>query len=280
MIEYPVYVISKGRYKYTRNRMTWTFLRQEGIPFYLVVEPSEAREYERIHDNLLILPEDNYGYSVPARNFVWEHSMKMGYEAHFVLDDNIDKVLVVGRGKRKMTRIANLLKACIYVSKMYEKWGMIGLREGQFIIKPQKKFITFNTHVYSFILINNNLPFRWRLKYNEDIDINLQTIGRGFFTISVLIFSFHKYQTRFLEGGNTSTLYTQRNSKILKTNTLVAQYPHIVKGKNKFGRFHHEIDWRKFYAIPPKSDKYGEYREKLVLLYKEAMREAWNVKGF
>ncbi|MEN2998854.1 MAG: hypothetical protein ABDH28_07475 [Brevinematia bacterium] len=273
-LEYPVYVISKGRYRYTRNRMTWSFLKEEGIPFYLVVEPSEAGRYKEIHDNLLVLPEDNYGFSTPARNFAWEHSIKMGYKAHFILDDNINRVSVVAKGKRKMVRISYLLEASLYVSKMYEKWGMIGFREEQFMIEPQRRPITFNTHIYSFMLINNNLPFRWKLKYNEDVDMNLKTIGNGFYTIQILVFTFHKYQTRLLKGGNTSTLYTQINSKVLKTNTLVAQYPHIVRGKNKFGRFHHEIDWKKFYSKPIKSDKYEEFREKLVKLYKDAIREA------
>jgi hypothetical protein len=88
--KYPVYVISKGR---ADTMLTIRQLRHLGIPHFLVVEPQERERYAMAllahakvvglenskTTTLLVLPEANYGKgcSIPARNWVWAHSMKL-----------------------------------------------------------------------------------------------------------------------------------------------------------------------------------------------------------
>ena len=51
---YPVYVISKGRYK---NCMTANFFVKDKLNFKIVVEPQEEEEYrKRYGDNWMLLP--------------------------------------------------------------------------------------------------------------------------------------------------------------------------------------------------------------------------------
>ena len=40
-----------------------------------------------------------------------------------------------------------------------------------------------NTRIYSCILIDNALPFRWRGRYNEDTDLSLRVLKAGLCTI-------------------------------------------------------------------------------------------------
>ncbi len=86
---HPVYIISKGRWE---SRLTAKALLKCKVPFKIVVEPQEYAQYASVIDPncILVTPFSNLGQgSIPARNFVWEHSIKSGYEWHWILDDNI-----------------------------------------------------------------------------------------------------------------------------------------------------------------------------------------------
>ncbi len=82
MSKYPIYIVSKGRAKtpYTAN-----WFKRDKIDFKIVVEPQEYDEYcESIgKEYVLKLPFSNLGLgSYPARNFCWEHSIRLGAVGH------------------------------------------------------------------------------------------------------------------------------------------------------------------------------------------------------
>ena len=59
---YPVYIVSKGRWK---RRPTASFLEEMDCPYYIIIEESEYSNYAEVidKDKLLILPQkylDNY----------------------------------------------------------------------------------------------------------------------------------------------------------------------------------------------------------------------------
>jgi hypothetical protein len=65
-----------------------------------------------------------------------------------------------------------------------------------------------NTHVYSCILILNELPHRWRGRYNEDTDLCLQVLSDKWCTVAFNAISQHKAaMTMTMKGGNTDKLY-------------------------------------------------------------------------
>ena len=73
--EHPVYVISKGRWEL---RYTSKALERTKVPYLIVVEPQEYEQYVAVidPDKILVLPFSNLGQgSIPARNWVWEHSI-------------------------------------------------------------------------------------------------------------------------------------------------------------------------------------------------------------
>jgi len=86
---YPIYIISKGRWE---SRLTSKALEKMHVPYHIVVEPQEYKNYAAVIDSkkILVLPFSNLGQgSIPARNWVWEHSISVGAEWHWILDDNI-----------------------------------------------------------------------------------------------------------------------------------------------------------------------------------------------
>jgi hypothetical protein len=168
-IKYPVYIISKGRYEKT---LTANILEKSNIDYFIAVEPQEADLYINKLGNhrVLILPFTNLGLgSYPSRNYCWEHAKNLGYKYHWLFDDNIQYWMKWIDGKRK--KIDDIKPSLIYVEKYVDcnNIDIGGFEEPNFVVKPPKKPFKNNCHVYSAMLIKNSLPYRWRLKYNEDI---------------------------------------------------------------------------------------------------------------
>ena len=79
---YPIYIISKGRHE---SRLTAKALEKIGINYRIVIEPQEFDLYASVIDEkkILVLPFSNLGQgSIPARNWVWEHSISEGHKRH------------------------------------------------------------------------------------------------------------------------------------------------------------------------------------------------------
>ena len=98
---YPIYVVSKGRYNFSRN--TSNFLSRMMVKHYIVVEPQEVELYKQHMDlryctvlELDMSYKDNYdrfdeemsrGFGTgpgASRNFVKDHSTKNGFAWHWV----------------------------------------------------------------------------------------------------------------------------------------------------------------------------------------------------
>jgi hypothetical protein len=50
--EYPIYVVSKGRWK---SRLTSRALEEMNVPYYIIIEESEYDEYAKVIDEKKIL---------------------------------------------------------------------------------------------------------------------------------------------------------------------------------------------------------------------------------
>lgn len=246
---YPVYIISKGRYEKT---LTADNLDQSGIQYLIAVEPQEAKQYQNKlgKDKVLVLPFSNLGLgSYPARNFCWEHAKAQGYKYHWLFDDNIQCWKKWIDGKRKS--IDNLLPAFQYVESYAKKTNIdiLGFEEPNFVVKPPKKPFKHNCHVYSAMLIKNSLPYRWRLKYNEDVDLCLQVLHNKGTTASCVYYMADKISTAAkMKGGNQTELYKGNDPKknLLKAKMLEAVWPQYAKTVIRFNRHHHLVDWKVF----------------------------------
>jgi len=111
----------------------------------------------------------------------------------------------------------------------------------------------YNVHVYSAILIKNNMPYRWRLKYNEDVDLCLQVLHNNLCTVSFTTFCIEKISTvAKLKGGNQDELYkgNDPSKKYLKAKSLEEIWPQYVKTVLKYDRPHHSVVWHKHFKHP------------------------------
>jgi hypothetical protein len=253
-IKYPIYIVSKGR---AYNPKTAKIFLKENIPFKIAVEPQEVKEYENAvgKEHVLELPFSNLGQgSTPARNFVWDYSIKAGHKRHYVFDDNITSFAKLSNGKRIYNYSA--LESFLCLEKLtdnFRKIALSGFNYAGFVTRETKKPFQINTHVYSGILINNDIPFRWRLKYNEDVDLCLQALHKKWNTILLNAFLIDKTSTATKQkGGNQTELYKNNDPemKFLKAKTLAEQWPQYAKITKRFDRIHHFVDWKKHFQHP------------------------------
>src|SRR3990172_24550 len=101
--KFPLYIVSKGR---ADSRLTSKALEKMETPYFMVIEEEEYKQYSSVIDSkkILILNKkyqdeyntcDNLGSSKSlgpgaARNFAWDHSVSLGFDWHWVMDDNIN----------------------------------------------------------------------------------------------------------------------------------------------------------------------------------------------
>jgi hypothetical protein len=234
-----VYVISKGR---SDQCLTARFLAKDGVPFKIVVEPQEADLYAKEfgRDALLILPFQNLGLgSIPARNWVWEHAKASGAERHWILDDNIAGVWRRWKARKVRCNAIVAFRAVEDFTDRYENVAISGLNYYMFSInKTKQPPFYLNVHVYSFLLIRNDLPFRWRGRYNEDTDLCLQVLSAGWCTLLFNAFLAWKMTTMTMRGGNTDQLYRE-DGRLKMARSLQRTWPGVVDTKRRFRRPQH-----------------------------------------
>lgn len=244
--KYPIYVISKGRWD---SRLTSRALERMSVPYHIVIEPQEYDQYAAVIDpaKILILPFSNLGQgSIPARNWVWEHSISIGAERHWIIDDNIRMFARLYQNTKLEIKSPAFFTAMEDFVDRYENVAMAGPQYFQFA-RSQTRMPPFviNTRVYSCILLSNNLGHRWRGRYNEDTDLSLRILKDGFCTVLFYAFLIDKQTTMKMKGGNTDELYKD-DGRLKMAQSLVDQHPDVTSIKWKWGRWQHEVDYTPF----------------------------------
>ena len=244
--KYPVYVISKGRWE---SRLTSKALERMKVPYHIVVEPQEFDNYASVIDKqkILTLPFSNLGQgSIPARNWVWEHSISINAKKHWIMDDNIYDFYRLNRNTRNIVQTGTIFKICEDFTDRYENVPISGLNYRFFMVPTDSHPPYYlNTRVYSCILINNTLKHKWRGRYNEDTDLCIRALKDGFCTILFNAFLQEKAGTMTVKGGNTDELYAD-DGRLKMAKSLQEQHPDICTITWKFNRWQHQVNYTVF----------------------------------
>lgn len=260
--KYPIYVVSKGR---STQCYTSRFLSQMEVKHFVVVEPQEAELYSiNLDNNYATVLEldmsykddydvfDNLGDTKPkgpggARNFCWEHSVKNGHKWHWVMDDNTAEGFhYMNHNRKQKCRTGAMFRACEHFVDRYENIAIAGLNYSKFCKESDKTppFV-LNTRIYSYLLIRNDIPYRWRGRYNEDTDLSLRALKDGWCTVQFNAFLAGKSTTQTIKGGNTDEFYAEEGT-LPKSKMLEEMHPDVAKVVWKFNRWHHQVDYSKF----------------------------------
>jgi hypothetical protein len=219
------------------------------VPYHIVVEPQEFDNYAAVIDpkKIFTLPFSNLGQgSIPARNWVWEHSLSIGAARHWILDDNINGFCRMNHNLRVPATTGAIFKAAEDFVDRYENVALAGFQY-RFFAAHRTKWEPFflNRRIYSCTLIKNDIPYRWRGRYNEDTDISLRVLKDGWVTVLFYAFLANKAATMSMKGGNTEDLY-QADGRLLMAQSLLAQHPDVTTISWKWGRWQHEVNYKPF----------------------------------
>ena len=260
--KYPFYVISKGRYD---RCYTSRYLSQMEVYHYVVCEPDEyelylqnenqyckvlqldmkyKEEYDVFDENL-----GQKGVTGPgaARNFCWDDSIRKGYKCHWVFDDNaIGGFYYMWHNWKVKCRLAEFFTPMEDFMDRYENLAILGLNYEAFCAENSKlPAFVMNTRIYSFLLIRNDIPYRWRGRYNEDTDLSLRVLKDGWCTVQFNAFMAKKAWTQTVKGGNTAVFY-EKEGTYAKSKMLEEMHPDVAKVVWKFNRWHHQVDYSGF----------------------------------
>ena len=260
----PIYIVSKGRHE---SRLTSRTLEAMGVPYYIVVEEQEFEAYAGViaRDKILVLDRayqrdydtfDDLGETKskgpgPARNFAWEHAKASGAPWHWVMDDNIKYFFRLNHNLKVPVSSGAVFRAMEDFCQRYANVVMAGPNYFMFASRKTKMppFV-LNTRIYSCNLIRNDLPFRWRGRYNEDTDLSLRVLKSGLCTVQFNAFLQGKMPTQLLAGGNTDAFYAAEGT-LPKSEMLARMHPELARVVRRFGRAHHFVDYRPFKANVP-----------------------------
>lgn len=257
---YPIYIVSKGR---ADNALTPRALDEIGLPYSIIVEADELDEYKTAYPNaadVIVLPDtykksyellDNHGLSKstgpgPARNFALDLSIQAGYARHWVMDDNLDAFHRLHQNEKFEVRTPATFIAMEDFVDRYENIMISGPNYYSFAKKTDAlpPFIT-NTRIYSCLLIDNNIPFRWRGRYNEDTILSLDVLSAGYCTLQFNAFLCGKVTTQRMKGGNTKEFYDAEGTRP-KSQMLADAYPEVAKVVWRHNRWHHHVNYKPF----------------------------------
>lgn len=259
--KYPLFIVSKRRYKYNYTSKS---LNEMGIDHYIIVEEEEYENYRNTKvptATLLILPKtyqtdydtlDNLGDTItkgagPARNFAWDYSIASGFKKHWMLDDNILGFFMLKNLVRFRCYNPSFFTMIEDFTDKYKNIGLSGCQYKMFIIDRNiNPPFTLNKKISGVILIDNDLPFRWTGRYNEDIILSIKALENRYCTFTSNICLSNKMWTRQLRGGNTDELY--KNGTEMKTDFLVNVYPKYCKKVIRYQRPHHALKFSKYFT--------------------------------
>ena len=292
---FPLYIPTKGRYDYMHTAIALTAMN---VKHRLIVEPQEVDLYMKsVRDKGLIseiVPLDmsfkekydtcdDLGLTRSvgpgaARNFAWQHSIDLGYSHHWVMDDNINWFYRFNHNLKTPCRSSAYFRVMEDFTLRYDNVAMSGPNYFMFVKRKDKlpPFV-INTRIYSCNFIKNDLPFRWRGRYNEDTILSLDILKAGHCTIQFNTYLQEKLPTQTIKGGNTDEFYHAEGElkagdryadggTDAKSQMLVDQHPDVAKVVHKFGRTHHQVSFKDFkqelhyrdnYVVPTGNNEYG-----------------------
>lgn len=260
--QFPMYIVSKGRA--TRGTTAKAFDKL-GIKYYVIVEQFEEEIYKANIEpqgfgTVIVLPKrfqdeydtfDDLGETKSkgpgaARNFAWEHSTKNGFAWHWVFDDNVSCFYRLNKNRRLPVSDGTMFKAMEDFCLRYKNIAQAG--PNYLSYAPDRKALDpyiLNWRVYSMLLIRNDVPFRWRGRYNEDTDLSIRMMREGWCTIQFNAFLGDKGTTQTMAGGNSDDFYF-KDGTYNKSKMLEDMHPDISKVIEAYGRWHHKVDYTVF----------------------------------
>jgi hypothetical protein len=163
-----------------------------------------------------------------------------------VFDDNVSCFYRLNKNRRLPVEDGSMFRA---MEDFVDRYTNVAISGPNYLsYAPDRcKLLPYslNTRIYSMLLIDNAILYRWRGRYNEDTDLSLRVLKDGLCTLQFNAFLGDKATTQTMKGGNTKEFYAKEGTKN-KSQMLVDMHPDVAKMVWRFERWHHEVDYSVF----------------------------------
>jgi len=233
--------------------MTIGMFDKLGVPYTIFVERQERDDYARYvaDDRIHVLPHQNKGLTV-TRNYIWDYAAARGHEWFWTFDDNIDGLYRFNNNLKTPCADATVLAVVEDFAARYENTAIVGLNYFMFV---KRKYVIppyiLNTRIYSNMLIRTDArgregaPYRNVTFYNDDTDLCLRVLKDGWCTVLFNAFLVYKHTTMTVRRGMTD-YYEKTNQRREFADELQRAHPDLVTVTQKWGRWHHQVDYSRF----------------------------------
>lgn len=248
--KYPIFIPTKGRWERT---LTVNAFRKINQPFKIIIEEQEFDNYRKVIDekDILIVPHRDKGVTV-TRNWLWDYCQKQGYERYWTFDDNIKGFYRLYKNKEYSLETNNFIRAMEDFVDRYENVAIAGMEYEMFIPAKQKhQPFKVNHRIFSNMLIQTNIPYRFKTFFNEDSELCIRILKDGWCTILFIAFMAAKTTTMTMKGGNTP-FYNATNNRLEFVQELQREHPDVVEIVKRYGRWHHKVNYKPFHKNPLK----------------------------
>jgi len=245
---YPIYIPSKNRAK---TCVTADLLQRESVPFLVVVEPQDYKDYKLLYgDAVIVLPKDNQGLAY-SRSWIKTHSKQAGDIFHWQLDDDIKRFMIRENGKNIISTTIHALSTIEEFISQYKNIGAAGPTYTTFAFSRKTQY-GVNKQVCSCFISLNSINAWWRDDTIDDTDYSMQILSSQYWCTLL----FYRILIDVLPvGNNPGGLDTIYNSDkfVKKQQRLTEYWPGAFKlayKKNGKTRIAPSSIWRKFPQKP------------------------------
>lgn len=247
---WPIYIPTKGR---SDSRRTMRMFDALEVPYTIFVEKQEYELYAKhVNSNSIhVLPHQNKGLTV-TRNYIWDYAAERGHEWFWTFDDNIEGLYRFNYNLKTPCADATIMRVIEDFASRYDNLAITGMNYFMFV---KRKYVIppyiINTRVYSNMLIRtfakdrNGNQYRNVTFFNDDTDLCLRVLKGGWCTVLFNAFLIYKATTMTVAGGMTD-YYEKTNKRLEFVEELQRAHPDIVQLTEKWGRWHHHVDYSTF----------------------------------
>ena len=267
---FPIFIFSRGRSN--QKSGTWHRLAECGLPFTVVVEPHEKKQYEVAIAEVLswanmsaslgtivAVPESDQGVSY-VRNYILEHlAPSSGW--FWLMDDDIKGFFQTVKGVNQPMRASDCLGEAARRMRRVPSTCLFSLEYESFAVHYTPRDVKVNNYNAVVVCMNKaKLPkyppgpndktpreIRYRFRVCEDHDFTLQVIHLGGTTMRFKNLSFRTPNPAACTGGLTEYYVMHQKDIRIQNRIFVDTWPtvsvEVLKGIVR-PRYTVEINWK------------------------------------